>query len=256
MKRFLMRALARAPFGNAVFRTIRYYREPVALRQFADAQSLFTYYFTNNVWGEPESASGPGSTLAYTDNIRREIPRVAAKYGVRRFLDAPCGDYNWFRSIPRQGTFDYIGGDIVEPLVRQNRERHADDHTAFVHFDIRKDSFPDADMWMCRDCLQHLSERDIVLALDNFVRSGIPYVLASTHPDCVLNTDGPTGSSRLVNLSLPPFAFGEPLLVIDDWIDGFPRRQLALWERASVAAGLASQKAAQRLLADASGDTQ
>ena len=248
MKRAIMRALSSTRMGNALMRTVRSYREPVSLARFKDAEDLFSHYAAQNVWGNPESVSGPGSTLAYTENIRREIPRVVTQFGVRRVLDAPCGDHNWFRLIARNGEFDYVGGDIVESLVRQNNERYGDAHRRFVHLDIRHDRLPEADLWLCRDCFQHLSEREIVSALDNYVRSGIPYLLTSTHPDCEVNTDGPTGSSRLINLTLPPFRFGEPITVIDDWLPGFPRRALALWARGSVAEGLSSNKLWQRMM--------
>ena len=40
--------------------------------------------------------------------------RLVAKLGVQTFLDAPCGDYNWFRTIQwSQPLASYIGGDIV-----------------------------------------------------------------------------------------------------------------------------------------------
>lgn len=247
MKQLIKRALLQVPFGNALSRTLHSYREPVSLGRFNDARELFTQYFAENVWGEPESASGPGSTLAYTENIRRELPAVIARLGIRRLLDAPCGDFNWFRAVARDGV-DYIGGDIVEPLIAQNNHRYGDQTTRFVQLDIRHDRMPEADLWMCRDCFQHLCEHEIVLALDNFLRSGIRYLLTSIHPDCTVNSDGPTGATRKINLILPPFRFGEPRLVLDDWLPGFDRRQLALWERDAVAHALQSNRIWQRIV--------
>jgi hypothetical protein len=241
LKLALKRAISSLPFGNKVFWVIRYCRDRHALRGFGDTQGLFTKYFVSNRWGDPESVSGPGSTRLYTENIRREIPRVVETLGIRRILDAPCGDYNWFRLMSLDGV-SYVGGDIVEPLVRQNNSRYGNARTRFIHLDVRQDPLPDADLWLCRDCFLHLSERDIVLALDNFVRSGIAYLLTSTHPDCELNTDIPTGSARPVNLRLAPFALREPALVMDDWIEGFPRRLLALWRHDDIVAALAANK--------------
>ncbi len=60
-------------------------------------------------------------------------------------------------------------------------------------------------------------------------------MLTTTHPLSTQNTDIPTGSFRILNLELPPFGFPEPAVRIDDWIEGHPVRQLALWERQSIA---------------------
>lgn len=253
MKQTLVRTLAHMPFGNAIFRMWRSYREPVSLGQFKGAQDIFTHYFQENVWGDPESFSGPGSTLEYTENLRRELPRLLQQFGIARMLDAPCGDFNWFRRIPRPSGPDYVGGDIVQPLIQRNAERYTDSRTRFVHIDIRRDALPEADLWMCRDCLQHLSEQDIVEALDNFVRSGIRYILTSTHPECRQNTDGATGSQRLINLTLPPFDFGEPLATIDDWVAPFPRRYMGLWTRDQVLRGLESNRLWQKMARRRSG---
>jgi hypothetical protein len=247
IRQAILRYLSSTRVGNALIRAIRSYREPVSLSQFGDARELFSHYAAANVWGEAESVSGPGSTLAYTENIRREIPRIVEQFGVRRLLDAPCGDYNWFRLVKREPAFDYIGGDIVESLVKQNNSRHGNAQTRFVALDIRHDRLPDADLWFCRDCFQHLSEYDIALALDNFVRSGIPYLLTSTYPDCEVNSDGPTGSSRRINLLLPPFGFGEPITMVDDWLPGVDRRCMGVWDRRSVAVALNANRVWQRM---------
>ena len=54
----------------------------------SDPKSLFTSYYYNNFWGNPESASGAGSTLKYTENIRKEIPLLVERFEIRKFLDA------------------------------------------------------------------------------------------------------------------------------------------------------------------------
>jgi len=145
-------------------------------------------------------------------------------------LDAPCGDYNWFRTVDR-GSVGYVGGDIVNALIELNQENYGDENTEFVHLDITQDDLPDVDLWMCRDCFIHLSFDLIQAALANFDRSNIPYLLVSTYPDVTENHDIPTGHVRNLNLMLPPFNFPEPLTSVDDTAEGFERRELGLWER-------------------------
>src|SRR5688572_9182835 len=142
-------------------------------------EELFAHYYENNVWGDPESVSGSHSTVKYTDNIRRELPALIASLGLKRILDAPCGDFNWFRLVPRPADVAYVGTDIVEALVERNQRSFGNANTSFRKLDIITDPLPQADLWMCRDCLFHFSDANIARALANFARSDIRYLLTT-----------------------------------------------------------------------------
>lgn len=210
--------------------------------------NIFDYYYQNNTWGDSESVSGPGSTLAYTENIRTKIPELVEELGVFIILDSPCGDFNWFRAIEWNRSISYIGADIVKPLIDKNQLLYGDASKRFISLDITNDKLPQADLWLCRDCLFHLSYKDIAIAIQNFLTSDIRYILTSNHQNCTKNKDITTGSFRLLNLELPPFNLGKPIMVIDDWIEGFPERQLCLWERNTLINKLGSDKKFQELL--------
>ena len=192
---------------------------------------IFNKIYNNKRWPSLESVSGPGSTIKYTQSIRKEIPRLLEEFNVRTILDAPCGDYNWFRLIERNEDVKYIGGDIVSSLIEKNNECFADQNTGFVVLDICSDDLPKADIWLCRDCLFHLSSKEIIKAIENFLRSDIPYLLTSTHNRCNENKDIRSGGFRLLNLEIFPYNFSQPILYIDDWIEGYPERKLALWSK-------------------------
>lgn len=210
--------------------------------------NIFDYYYQNNTWGDSESVSGPGSTLAYTANIRSKIPELIEELGLLVILDSPCGDFNWFRAIEWNRGISYIGADIVKPLIDKNQLLYGDASKRFISLDITNDKLPQADLWLCRDCLFHLSYKDIAIAIQNFLTSDIRYILTSNHQNCTKNKDITTGSFRLLNLELPPFNLGKPIMVIDDWIEGFPERQLCLWERNTLINKLGSDKKFQELL--------
>ena len=223
------------PGGEKLYQERARRRRERRLARLGDPEARFTHFYLTNKWKNRESRSGPGSTLEYTRQIRMELPGLFERFGVASVLDAPCGDYHWFRHVERPGV-QYIGGDIVRPLVDANQRQYGDERTEFLHLDIVNDALPKADLWLCRDCLPHLSNADIERVIENFLRSDIRYWLTSVHPECLENRDIPTGSFRGLNLECDPFRFGPPLLRIDDWIEGFPVRQLALWEREAVAA--------------------
>lgn len=201
-------------------------------------EEVFTRIHDTNHWGDQESVSGPGSTASYTQAIRTGLPILWDTLGTRVVLDAPCGDFNWFRLIPRKGAIHYIGGDIVRSLAESNQARFGDATTRFIQLDIVADPLPAADFWLCRDCLFHIPNADILAALRNFARSDIAYLCTSIHPGCTHNEDVPAGGFRPLNLQYAPFNLGPPATVIDDWIEGFIPRQLALWRRQDVVTAL------------------
>lgn len=184
------------------------------------ARDVFSRIHGEGLWGCAESASGIGSTLAATESVRRELPPLLARLGVRTLLDAPCGDFNWMSAVDLGGV-RYVGVDIVPGLVEQNRARYG---PGFICADITRDPLPRADLVLCRECLIHLPYRSARAALDNFRRSGAEYLLTTNYPGAV-NRDILTGQWRPLDLRAPPFNFGAPLATIDEG-EG---RLLALW---------------------------
>jgi hypothetical protein len=245
LRAVLSNTLKRLPGGSNVSNLVSSYRlkHGVGVGGRRDAKDIFTYIYEQQRWGRRESVSGPGSTLQYTENIRREIPNLVQRFNLRVVLDAPCGDYHWFRLIPRVNGFTYIGGDIVSALVQRNQEAYGSTTTRFIELDIITQPIPSADIWLCRDALFHLSNKQVFKTLANLLRSDVCYLLTSSFPNSVENKDIPTGYFRHINLELPPFSLGIPMASIDDWIEGWPVRKLCLWERATLAERLSENAA-------------
>jgi hypothetical protein len=203
------------------------------IQMHSSKEKLFTKYYLYNTWRSEESRSGIGSTLEHTARLRSQLPVFFDEYGIKTILDAPCGDFNWFRHVNNSGL-DYLGGDIVRPLIDENNKRYSDDSTRFVHLDITKDKLPLADLWLCRDALFHFSNKDIMLVLNNFLSADIRFLLTTTFPDCNNNRDIPTGSFRMINLEIEPFCLESPIVALTDSVEGWQTRVLGLWDRDSI----------------------
>lgn len=194
-----------------------------------DLEGVFTEIYEHRLWDSSESVSGSGSTLAATESLRRELAEIVASLEIRVLLDAPCGDFYWMS----QADLDlerYIGGEIVRPLVDELNERYADGVRRFVHLDITSDPLPDADAFLCRDCMLHLPNREVVAVLDNARRSSCRYLLASTYPDCPVNVDIEAGLARPINLCRPPFDLPPALATLTDPGGGPARKCLGVWD--------------------------
>lgn len=213
----------------------RLVRVPLRL---TSARATFRYDYRGRCWGggPDESASGPASSLASTEELRLALPALLRDLGVRTLLDAPCGDFFWM-SRTRLSLDRYIGADIVPELIDEVRRRHGAPGREFIVADLTRDRLPVADAVLCRDCLTHLSLRKAAAALENIRRGASTYLLATTFPGAVaVNRDILTGGWRMLDLRLPPFNLPAPIRLLDDWSQ-VPGRKLGVWRTADLPAG-------------------
>jgi hypothetical protein len=194
----------------------------------------FTKIFENNVFEGVESVSGRGSDLSQTEIIRREIPLLLKDLGVKRMIDAPCGDFFWMKEVPLP-VEKYIGIDIVEAIIDSNNAKYADGQREFRSLNIITDALPPAELVLCRDCLVHLNFDQALKAIRNFKRSKITYLLTTTFTDRNANVDLGEGDIwRTLNLQRAPFNFPAPLKLINEGCtegdNKFGDKSLALWK--------------------------
>lgn len=180
--------------------------------------------------GRPETLCGAGSTLAATEYLRGVLPGILCKLGVRRVLDAPCGDFNWMQEVDLYGI-QYIGCDAsVENIQAAYRRADMD----FRQMDIITEDLPPADAMLCRDFHQHLPDRLVFSSLRNFVASGIPWLLATTHDNEVNENIAKAGDFRRINLMAEPFNLVTPSILVPDPPDS--GHFLGVWSREEIMA--------------------
>jgi hypothetical protein len=176
---------------------------------------------------------GPGSTLEYTLNLRSQLGKILEKHNITSMIDVPCGDYSWMSVTDLPSITTYIGGDIVEFLIEENRQKYP--KINFKTLDLTIDSLPNVDLLFCRDCLLHLSFADIDKVFDNISRSNIKYILMSNwFEDAENYKDIETGRARYINFLESPFNFKNPIDTITDYINGFPKREMMIWPKSVV----------------------
>ena len=178
-------------------------------------EQIFTKIYHENAWKDDQTASGPGSRLEETEIIRSELPRLIEKYKINSILDLPCGDFFWMRTVDL--NIDYTGADIVLDMIRNNQLHYGSySNKRFICIDILGNRIPSADLFLCRDCLPHLSQKDVLQAIKSIISSTCSYLFTTTFPEVETNLDIVTGAWRPINLQIHPYNFPIPLESFDE----------------------------------------
>jgi hypothetical protein len=205
----------------------------------------FTWVYDTNQWADPVSVSGRGSNPVSTARLVELLPALVRRHRITSIVDAPCGDMAWMPSVLDRLAADgtavtYVGLDIVDPLIDRNRMLFSDREWSFEVADLVVDPLPAADLLIVRDCFVHLPNVDITAALDNIIRSGMTWLLATGYVDHPVNTDAVAGQWRTLDLRRAPFHLPEPTEIIDDASPlesaDLQDKRMMLWRVADIAA--------------------
>ena len=197
-----------------------------------DVEQIFNIIYKRNYWKGKKSISGTGSDETQTKIVRQELNKLLQGKDISSILDLPCGDFYWMRKVNLK-RLNYIGGDIVEEIVKSNNRKFANSGIKFLKINLIKDDLPSVDLIFCRDCLVHFSFEDIFSALENISLSGSKYLLTTTFSERDKNDDILTGHWRPLNLQKPPFNFPVPLTIFNEGcteVGNFTDKSMGLWK--------------------------
>ena len=195
-------------------------------------ETIFSNFYNKNKWGDNESFSGCGSTVEATIETRKIVKKIIEDYKIKSFLDIPCGDFNWMKLIDFKEC-KYYGSDIVKKII-ENNKKYESKNIKFFKSNITKDRIEKYDLIFCRDCLVHLSNKDISKSLKNIKKSNSRFLLTTIFPFNKKNQWIASGMWRPLNLMKKPFLLPKPTALYIESEDKFSRKErykyLALWE--------------------------
>ena len=179
------------------------------------AREVFTRVYADKIWGQGDENfySGPGSDPEAAKPYADFVTGFMAENNIRCVVDLGCGDFRVGRMIAASGI-DYVGTDVVQPLIDENNKRFRSDHVRFDCLDIASDDLPDGELCLIREVFQHISNAQIsrVLAkLKKYDHVLFTDVQPENIKDFRINKDKVQGdTSRLVHraclrLDAPPF---------------------------------------------------
>ncbi|MDR1466840.1 MAG: class I SAM-dependent methyltransferase [Oscillospiraceae bacterium] len=170
-------------------------------------------YNADDYWGGgKESKSGKGSTAKGTESLVKILPKIFEKYSIKKFLDAPCGDYAWMKRVDKK-QIEYIGADVVPQMISKNNNDFKTKNVEFKVLDLTTDKIPKVDTIFCRDCLQHLTNENVQKVLDNFMKSESDFLMTTNYPLTLENININNGEMRYLNLLKPPFKIPESVVI-------------------------------------------
>lgn len=156
------------------------------------------------------------------------LQSIQKNYDIKKIVDAGCGKVTWLHSaFPYFDDLDYLGFDIVEPVIKVNKDQFENEKINFVKLDMTQEFIPPGDLIVCRNCLEWFSYYDIYATLEKLKASNCTYLVASTIPALLENRETSTGMNREINLVSAPFYFPPPLELVEEESDS--KRYLGLW---------------------------
>ncbi|HEX7366200.1 MAG TPA: class I SAM-dependent methyltransferase [Pelobium sp.] len=183
------------------------------------AEEVFTEIYKKGYWGKTDGEryfSGSGTHDANTEKYIDVLIDFIQKYQVKSVFEIGCGDFSIMKKVLANTDLNYIGADVVPDLIVYLQKNHGNKQRNFIHLDaIASEQFPNADLCVIRQVLQHLTNAQVGKILEKTKK--FKYVLITEHvpvyPE-VLNGDKSMGGYiRLQNpktsgvfLDAPPFS--------------------------------------------------
>ena len=194
-------------------------------------EKVFTRLVDSFGWcpGVRETPCGEGSFLEACQPLVDCLPEWFKTHGIKSIVDVGCGDFHWMRRVNFDGL-QYDGFDVVKKFVDELQKTHARPNVRFHHEDAMTASLPKADLYICKDVLNHYPVEQALL-LFRRMRNQARYFAALTFPDC------PHESGRIalggwwfIDLTKFPFNLGQPIVSVPARETRTPKRVFALWK--------------------------
>jgi SAM-dependent methyltransferase len=164
-------------------------------------KDIFNFIYSTDFWG---GKSGPGSK---PENAKEWIDTVNSfllNKDIKTILDIGCGDWRIGKKINLEGK-DYTGIDVSSVIIDEV-SINSKDNIKFICDDIETMDFPDFDLILIKDVLQHLPNKSVISIMNKIITKS-KYALICNDFEYNDNTDIFTGSYRKLDLCKDPFNY-------------------------------------------------
>ena len=145
-------------------------------------KDVMTQIYDLKLWGGYQfdfySGNGSHNTEITKPYLEAVIAFLEAHNKSLTVCDLGCGDFNIGKHLTKH-TKKYIAIDIVEDLINRNKKLYKEDNLEFHCLDIANDELPNADCFILRQVLQHLSNTEIACILKKILP--YKYIILTEH---------------------------------------------------------------------------
>lgn len=173
---------------------------------FADPiEDVFTKIYDTGVWGG-KGFSGSGSQIENARIYVSFLQDFLDQNGIHSVVDMGCGDWQFSQHID-WGNIQYFGYDVVKSIIDRNQQLYQTPTIQFFQANGVSDDLPEADLIVCKDVLQHLSNADIQVFLGQLYKYKHCLITNDVDPKTLTskNRDIVCGETHTVDLTKPPF---------------------------------------------------
>ncbi|APY11303.1 SAM-dependent methyltransferase [Seonamhaeicola sp. S2-3] len=180
-------------------------------------KDVMNQIYEKHLWGGLDfdfySGSGSHNSKIIDSYIVAVVKFLSSFNPLLVVCDLGCGDFNIGKHFIKHAK-KYIAVDIVEPLIKRNKQLFKHDHLEFHCLDISKDNMPEGDCVILRQVLQHLSNTEIEKITKKLyaykyiiLTEHIPTGLFTPNKDIISGQGNRTKFNSGVNLAKTPFNF-------------------------------------------------
>jgi hypothetical protein len=178
----------------------------------------------------PSESLRGSSSIAGTEFLRSQLPRLFDTYQIYSMFDAGAGDCAW-QAVTMLHMVQYYAGEGNPNLV--NQAKHNFPTLNIRLHDITQDSLPEVDLLFVRDVAIHLDNQQKKSMLNNWLDSKISWLLTTQLDYTTKNNDIDLNNGQFpfaeINWHLPPWNFPTATDQILEMPGG--TRLMCLWHR-------------------------
>ena len=185
-----------------------------------EVADTFDRIYQSATWGV---GSGPGSHPYFTIEYRLFLEKFIHLNGIASVIDFGCGDWQFSRFLNLAGV-TYLGLDVVEALIKSNRDRFGSRNVEFKLAPDNLRELPHAELIVVKDVLQHLPNSEIQYVVECILsRCRFALVTNSYEKESAPhNIDVGGGGFRSLDLTSAPYNF-EGAYVLEFWVKPWER---------------------------------
>ena len=167
-----------------------------------DNKKVFSKIYKEGLWNE---GSGDGSKIENVGEYVDVLQKYIDKPEIKTVLDLGCGDWQFSKFLDLSSVL-YLGVDVVDSVIDSNIDLYSASNIDFISRDIITYELPQVDLIICKDVLQHLSNRDVISVLIKIIKSSkFALITNDFNPESTSNIDIENGDYRYLDLTLSPF---------------------------------------------------